>query len=122
LIRKNAYLILGSFFLILAVLGIFLPLLPATPLALLSSYFFSRSSPRLNRWLLGLPVLGTLISDWHQHHVISPRSKFLAVSVIGISYGFLWRKETIPFFAKIIVLIILISVIIFILSKKSYPS
>ncbi|MDD3725060.1 MAG: DUF454 family protein, partial [Bacteroidales bacterium] len=42
---------LGLISLSLAILGIFLPLLPTTPLLLLSSYLFLKSSDKLYNWL-----------------------------------------------------------------------
>lgn len=47
------YVILGLLSAALGGIGIVLPLLPATPFFLLSSYCFIKSSPRLHRWLEG---------------------------------------------------------------------
>ncbi len=55
---NKIFLILGFFFLLLGIIGIFLPLLPTTPFGLLAFYFFSRGSPRIAQWCLGLPGIG----------------------------------------------------------------
>ena len=45
------YFLLGAVAFGLAVLGIFLPVLPTTPLVLLSAFLLGKSSPRFNRWI-----------------------------------------------------------------------
>ena len=66
----------------LAYLGAILPGLPTTPWVLLASYFFSRSSPRLERWLKRSPFFGTLVRDWEQHRGIRRSAKVLSTCVI----------------------------------------
>jgi len=62
----------GWLALALGVLGIFLPLLPTTPLVLLASWCFARSSRRFHAWLLNHAVLGPIISRWQAGEGISP--------------------------------------------------
>ncbi len=80
----------GWMSLILGIIGIFLPLLPTTPFVLLSAYCFSKSSPRLHRWLLNQPRLGPMIRNWEQQGSISQSAKITAtvfmVGMFGISF------------------------------------
>lgn len=66
----------------MAYLGVILPGLPTTPWVLLASYCFSRSSPRLQRWLRRSPVFGRLIQDWEEHRGIRRPVKVFAVCLI----------------------------------------
>jgi len=77
---------------ILGFIGIFLPLLPTTPFILLSAYCFSKSSPRLYRWLINQPRLGPMIQNWEQHGSISQNAKVTATALmIGLfSFSFLF--------------------------------
>ena len=75
---KPLWLTLGILALTLGVAGIFLPLLPTVPFALLAAYCFSRSSKRMHDWLLAHPQLGPAIIDWQQNRVIDRRNKWLA--------------------------------------------
>lgn len=70
---------LGSASLGLGILGIFLPLLPTTPLVLVSAFFFSRSSPAVHDWLLAHRTFGPAIRDWRERRAISRAGKTAAV-------------------------------------------
>jgi uncharacterized protein len=66
----------------LAYLGAIAPGIPVTPWVLLASYFFGRSSPRLQRWLLRSPIFGKFLRDWHEHRGIRRPIKVLAVCLV----------------------------------------
>lgn len=80
--RQIVYVALAGLFLVLGLVGIVLPGLPTTPFLLLTSYFLSRSWPRMNRLLLGSKVLGPILRDWNQHRGVRPRVKIQAFVVV----------------------------------------
>jgi len=49
-IYRWCYMLIGTLFLILGMIGLFLPLVPSTPFLLLTSYFYTRGSKRINKW------------------------------------------------------------------------
>ena len=57
------YIVLGCIAVVLGTIGIFVPGLPTTPLVLLASWCFYRSSPRLQAWLLQ-SFLGKYIREY----------------------------------------------------------
>ncbi len=80
--RRILYVVLGCIFVGLGVLGAMLPVMPTTPFLLAASFFFARSSPRLNNWLLRSPLFGPFLRDWDQHRGVRPRVKVWAVTVM----------------------------------------
>jgi uncharacterized protein len=79
---RQLYNVAGCICVALAILGLFLPLLPTTPFLLLAAYCFSRGSPRMHRWLLEHPRLGPIIHDWNEHRIVRPRMKLAASAAI----------------------------------------
>ena len=76
---------IGLMMVLLAGLGVALPLLPTTPFVLAAAFAFARSSRRWSAWLHGHPVFGPLIHDWQEHGAISRRAKILGIgSMIGV--------------------------------------
>lgn len=72
----------------LAVLGIFLPVLPTVPFLLLALACFARSSEKFYQWLLTHDRLGPLVRPYLEKEGIPPAAKRKAIVLIWISIGF----------------------------------
>ena len=70
---------LGFAFLAVALLGVFLPLLPTTPFVLLAAGCFAQSSERMHRWILDNPTFGPMVRDWNARRCVSVRVKAVAL-------------------------------------------
>lgn len=68
------------------IVGIFIPGLPTTIFLIIALWAFTRSSPRLEAWLLGHPRLGPPLRAWRRHGAIPRRAKYLAVAMIATSW------------------------------------
>ena len=80
--------ILGLVSFALAVAGIFLPLLPTTPLLLLAAWCFVRSSPHLYGWLMRHPKFGPYIRNFRESMAIPLRVKVVSVAMIWLTIGY----------------------------------
>ena len=78
----------GFLFLAIAVLGIFLPLLPTTPFALLAAGCFALSSEKWHQWMLANRTFGPMIRNWERERCISCRVKIIAVLSMCLMGGF----------------------------------
>ena len=85
---KAFFIILGSLALGLGILGIFVPLLPTTPLLLLATALYFKSSPRLYEWLLNQPHLGEYIRHFREYRAIPLRAKIVSVSLLWLTIGY----------------------------------
>ena len=89
LLRKCVLVSVGVLAVALAVIGIFVPILPTTPFLLLAAACFIRSSDRLYRWLIEHKWFGSYIRNYREHRAVTLRAKALALvmlwGVIGYS-------------------------------------
>ena len=77
----------GFVFLALAVVGVFLPLLPTTPFVILAAGCFARSSERMHRWILQNPTFGPMVTDWEEKRCVSLRVKAVALTSMLVVGG-----------------------------------
>jgi uncharacterized membrane protein YbaN (DUF454 family) len=97
---KILYQALGLFFVGLGWLGAFLPLLPTTPFLLLASFFFLRSSPGLQRWLVRSKIFGPFLLDWQEHGGVRPRVKIIAFAMISVVVAWSLTSPRLPIVGK----------------------
>lgn len=78
-------------------IGIVVPGWPTTIFFILAAGAFTRSSPRLESWVLGLPGVGAAVRDYREGHGMPRRAKIVAVtSVIVFGGGALLFAVTTP--------------------------
>ncbi|SFC52677.1 YbaN family protein [Pseudoalteromonas denitrificans] len=121
MIKRTFWMLLGLMSLLLGLIGVFLPLLPTTPFVLLSAYCFSKSSHKLHSWLINHKLFGSLIIDWEKYGVIRYKTKCIATisMIVLVSYPLIFLPIVI--WAKVMVIISIILVMIFIWSRPSLP-
>jgi hypothetical protein len=75
----------GTVALILAIAGLFLPLLPTTPFLLLASACYLRGSERLHRHLHQHRILGPYLTNFEAGRGIPARAKAWALGLMWLS-------------------------------------
>ena len=81
-------LVCGIFFILLSILGMFLPILPTTPFLLLASFCFARSSKRINDWLLSNRWFGSYIRNYREGNGITLSHKVISISLLWLTIGY----------------------------------
>ena len=116
---KFLFITAGILFVGLAVLGIIVPGLPATPFLLLASAAFIKSSPRLYHWLNNHRIFGSLLKDFAEKKGISLRNKLISIilmiAMTSISIIFFIQSDPV----KIIVAICALAGTTVVLSLKT---
>ena len=87
-IMKLALNLIGAIAVVLAILGVFLPLLPTTPFLLLASACFARGSTRLHHWLINNRLFGEYLRNYEQGRGIPLRGKVVALAMLWASIGY----------------------------------
>lgn len=85
--KRVLLIILGWMCVMLATLGVVLPLLPTTPFLLLAGWCFARSSPRFHHWLLHRSWFGSYLRHWQQHRALPKGAKPKAVALILVTFA-----------------------------------
>jgi len=90
---KYVYAALGFLFFGLGAAGAFLPVLPTTPFLLLASFFFLRSSDRVNEWFRSTKLFKKYLANYMDHRAMTLRGKlcafapgFIVMTIVAIVF------------------------------------
>ena len=110
--------LIGCIAVVLAVVGIFLPLLPTTPFLLLASACFVRGSERMHRWLRTHPVFGEYLCNFEDKRALPLRAKIVALIMLWASMTYsVYILRPVPL--KIMLVAIAVGVTVLILRLKT---
>ncbi|VEB95923.1 Inner membrane protein ybaN [Cedecea lapagei] len=110
--KRLILLIIGWLAVVLATLGVILPLLPTTPFLLLAAWCFARSSPRFHHWLLYRSWFGGYLRYWQQHRAMPRGAKPKAILFILLTFAIsLWLVKIV--WVRILLLAILCALLLF---------
>lgn len=112
---------IGCLAILLALIGLLLPLVPATPFVLLAAWAFSRSSQRVHAWLLRLPTFGPVLADWERHGAIRLRVKVWTTLLLLFLAGWPMLFLTFPLWMKVVAAVTVGAVLLFVWTRPSGP-
>lgn len=87
---RAGWLVLGLVFVGLGFVGAFVPLMPTTIFLILAAACFTRSSPRLEGWLLNHSRFGSTLRAWRAEGAVPRRAKIAACLGMAAGYGLFW--------------------------------
>lgn len=109
---------IGTFFIGVGVVGIFIPILPTTPFLLISAALYARSSKRFYNWLINNKIFGRYIKDYREGKGIPSKLKIITIALLWITIGCSAIFAIDIFWVRVILVIIAIGVTIHIIRIK----
>lgn len=88
-IKRVAFLALGCTSLVLAVLGVVLPILPTVPFLVLAVFCFAKSSDRLNNWLINTKFYQNNLADFKagKEMTVKTKTRILVTVTLVMAVG-----------------------------------
>ncbi len=109
-VRRPLYAAAGWLMVALGLVGLVLPVMPTTIFMILAAWFFSRSSPRFEAWLLDHKYFGPPIRQWRESGAIPLPAKLFAVgSMAGGFAVFLYLTQPPLWLAAVVAAFLLAS-------------
>ena len=87
LVKRVAFMALGCISLVLAVLGVVLPILPTVPFLALVAFCFTKSSDRLNNWLLNTKLYQNNLADFKAGKGMTAKTKVRILVTVTLVMG-----------------------------------
>jgi len=84
---RALFFVAGVVSFVLAIAGVFTPVLPTTPLVLLAAACFARSYRPFHEWLITHRLFGPMVREWHEHRSIPYRTKISAIAMMAVALG-----------------------------------
>ena len=83
--KKKIYIILGSVFFAIGLIGYYMPILPGTIFMIIAAYFYMHSSDKLYKKITSNPYYGNPIKLYMEKHIISKKAKILILSSMWLA-------------------------------------
>ena len=82
---KSFLLVMGFIFVALGFIGVLVPGMPTTVFMILAAACFAKSSPKFERWILDLPLIGKFVQDHRDVLGMPSKSKFIAIGMMVLA-------------------------------------
>lgn len=116
---RGVFIIAGTFFVGLGIIGIILPLLPTTPFLLLAAVLYAKSSQKFYNWLLNNKWFGKYIKNYREGKGIPYKAKIFFISLLWLTIIFSIVYIINNLFVSIILILIALGVSIHLISIRT---
>jgi len=120
MVIRSLLIIGGTFFLLLGIVGIFIPILPTTPFLLLAAACYSRGSKWFYRWLVNNRVFGSYIKNYREGRGMALRAKVITITLLWIMILVSALVFITSLWVRVLLLAVAVGVTVHILLIKNY--
>ena len=103
---KYIYIVLGVLFFGLGAIGMILPLIPTTPLIVLSAVCFGKSSQKLHAWCISTKFYKNNVDNFVKKRTMTIKAKIILLSTVTVVMG-ISLLAMVAFFAPVVAKIVL---------------
>ena len=79
---RGIYIVVGTIALVIGAIGLFLPVIPTTPLVILAAACYYRGSERLHNWSLSSRWIGDTVKNYQEVRGLTRDTKVRAISMM----------------------------------------
>ena len=111
----------GTIFLLIGVIGVFIPVLPTTPFLLLSAACYLRSSTGMYKWLFDNRFFGEYLRNYKEGKGVSLKAKLFTLTLLWltISYSAFFVVDFLVVQVLLIIVAIAVSVHLILLPTRA---
>ena len=112
-LKKIGLIALGTITLAIGIIGIFLPLIPTTPLLLLTSYCYISSSEKLSEKFMNTKIYDKYVRNFHEIGGMTLKGKLMLTIPVSLLLLFMFITIKSPIMRVVIVVMWVTKVVFF---------
>lgn len=112
-LKKIGLIALGTISLAIGIIGIFLPLIPTTPLLLLTSYCYISSSEKLSEKFMNTKIYDKYVRNFHEKGGMTLKGKLMLTIPLSLLLLFMFITIKSPIMRVVIVVMWVTKVVFF---------
>lgn len=117
MLKKIILIVIGTISLLLGIVGVFLPVLPTTPLLLLTSYCYIKSSYRLSEKFMKTKIYDKYVRNFHEKGGMTLKGKLMLTIPVSLMLLIMFVKIDSNIMRMVIVIMWITKVVFFVKMK-----
>ena len=117
MLKKIILIVIGTISLLLGIVGVFLPVLPTTPLLLLTSYCYIKSSDRLSEKFMKTKIYDKYVRNFHEKGGMTLKGKLMLTIPVSLMLLIMFVKIDSNIMRMVIVIMWITNVVFFVKMK-----
>ena len=113
MLKKVVLIVIGTISMLIGIIGVFLPVLPTTPLLLLTSYCYIKSSDRLSEKFMKTKIYDKYVRNFHEKGGMTLKGKLMLTIPVSLMLLIMFVKIDNSIMRMVIVIMWVAKVVFF---------